>query len=40
MKQLDAAYIGLDLHASSSTFGVIDSNGTKCLDQQLWTKNL
>lgn len=37
MKQLDVAYIGLDLHASSSTFGVIDSNGTKCLDQQLPT---
>lgn len=37
MKQLDVAYIGLDLHASTSTFGVIDSNGTKCLDQQLPT---
>ena len=37
MNQIDVAYIGLDLHASTSTFGVIDSNGTKCLHQQLPT---
>jgi hypothetical protein len=37
MKKLDVAYIGLDLHATSSTFGVIDGNGAKCIDQELPT---
>jgi len=37
MTQLDVAYIGLDLHASTSVFGVIDSNGTKCLHEHLPT---
>ncbi|MDR9367211.1 MAG: hypothetical protein RI575_17890, partial [Balneolaceae bacterium] len=27
MKQVDVAYIGLDLHATHSEFGVIDSTG-------------
>lgn len=37
MKQLDVAYIGLDLHASQSTFGVIDNTGHQHLREQVAT---
>lgn len=37
MKQLEVAYIGLDLHASHSEFGVIDGRGRECQRHRLST---
>lgn len=37
MRQVDVAYIGLDLHATHSEFGVIDSTGRECQRHKLPT---
>lgn len=37
MNQIDEAYIGLDLHANTSVFGMIDQNGHKRKRQRVET---
>jgi hypothetical protein len=38
MRKLDEAYIGLDLHASTSVFGVIDQHGNQQIQQRIPTE--